>query len=372
LKCHGLARGYLLDATGRMLKANSAAENAFGFGFSEVKNRNYDSLRLGVLHPDGKPMRPEEMASIRAMMEKRPVTDDIMGIKHPDGTKTWLLVNAIPLLDDDSELSGTVTTFVNITSRMQAEEEREALLKDLEIINQKLGQSNKELQDFAYIASHDLQEPLRKISSFGSLLQDSLKGKLDEDQQENFGFLIDGAKRMQAMIDDPLTYSRLTTRAKPHERVDLNRVIEDLKDLELATLLDESKGIIHVPEPLPPVQGDPSQLHQLFQNLIGNGLKFHSEGITPEVSIYAQIKGKMVHVEVHDNGIGIGEEYREQVFTMFKRLHSREKYQGTGIGLTVCKKIVERHGGSIGVESASGGGTVFGFTLPRGSYSASA
>lgn len=258
----------------------------------------------------------------------------------------------------------------DITEQRKMEQEQEALLKDLNELNRKLDQSNKELQDFAYIASHDLREPLRKISSFGSLLQDSLEGKLDEDQQENFEFMIDGAQRMQTMINDLLTYSRVTTRAKPPERIDLNEVIKDLKDLELATLLDETKGTIRIPEPLPPVQGDLSQMHQLFQNLIGNGVKFHRKGVPPEITIRArQAENRMVHIEVQDNGIGIPEEYHEQLFTMFKRLHPRERYEGTGIGLAVCKKIVNRHGGEIGINSALGEGSSFWFTLPGEGYS---
>ncbi|TET39950.1 MAG: hypothetical protein E3J66_07525, partial [Dehalococcoidia bacterium] len=159
-------------------------------------------------------------------------------------------------------------------------------------------------------------------------------------------------------------------KAKPFEQVDLNEVIQDLKDLELATLLDETKGSIHVPEPLPPVYGDPYQMHQLLQNLIGNGLKFHQEGMPPKITVRASpMEDNMIRVEVQDNGIGIDVEYHEQIFTMFKRLHSREHYGGTGIGLAVCKKIVDRHGGDIGVDSAPGKGSTFWFTLPGGSRS---
>ena len=255
----------------------------------------------------------------------------------------------------------------DVTERERAKEERRALLEELKEINCRLEESNKELQDFAYIASHDLREPLRKISSFGSLLQDSLKGELDEDQQQDFEFMIDGANRMQMMIDDLLTYSRVTTKAKPFERVDLNNVLEDLKKLELAFQLEETGGTIHVPETLPPVYGDPSQMHQLLQNLVGNGLKFCQEGIPPEITIRARrIENNMVRVEVQDNGIGINEEYHEQVFTMFKRIHSRTQYEGTGIGLAVCKKIINRHGGDIGVKSTPGKGATFWVTLPGG------
>jgi len=262
-----------------------------------------------------------------------------------------------------------LTVVRDITERKRLEKEREAFLQEMRKINQKLEEANKGLQDFVYIASHDLREPLRKISSFGTLLQDSLKGKLDEDQQENLEFMIGGARRMQNMIDALLTYSRLTTKAKPPEWVDLNKVIEDLKKLELATMLDETRGTIHVPEPLPSVQADPSQIHQLFQNLIGNGLKFHKKEMPPEIIIRAyEVENNVIRIEVEDNGIGINEKYYGQLFTMFKRLHSREQYEGTGIGLASCKKIVERHGGNIGIKSTLDKGSTFWFTLPRGSY----
>jgi PAS domain S-box-containing protein len=286
-----------------------------------------------------------------------------------DGTSGFSDVSISPLKNVKGEIIGFRGISRDITARKRLEEEREALLQEIRKINQKLEEANKELQDFVYIASHDLREPLRKISSFGTLLQDSLKGKLDEDQQENFEFMIDGARRMQDMIDALLTYSRLTTKAKPLEWVDLNKVIEDLKKLELATLLDETRGIIHVPKPLPSVQADPSQMHQLFQNLIGNGLKFHKEGIPPEIIIRAhEVENNMIRIEVEDNGIGIDEKYHSQLFTMFKRLHPREQYEGTGIGLASCKKIMERHGGNIGIKSTPGKGSTFWFTLPRESY----
>jgi light-regulated signal transduction histidine kinase (bacteriophytochrome) len=167
------------------------------------------------------------------------------------------------------------------------------------------------------------------------------------------------------MINDLLTYSRITTKAKPPQATDLNKVIEDLQKFELAAALDESKGTINIPQTLLVAHGDPSQIHQLLQNLIGNGLKFHKKGIPPVITISSRPeKNTMVRFDVTDNGIGIDEEYYEQIFVMFKRLHSRQAYQGTGIGLAVCKKIIERHGGQIGVKSIPGKGTTFWFTLP--------
>ena len=361
---------FLMDVNGQILQANPAAMYFLRLQHAESQESISNLLHVEAVHPDGSPMPPEEIPGLRVLKEKRPVRADLMGLKHPDGVIFWFIVNAIPLFGSDNELSGVLTTFTDITERKQAGEEREALLRDIRDINRKLEESNKALQDFAYIASHDLREPLRKISSFGVLLQDSLNGKLDEDQEENFRFMIDGAARMQEMIDDLLTYSRLTTRAKPPQRVDLNEVIEELKKLELATSLDETQGIIRVPEPLLPVQADLSQMRQLFQNLIGNGLKFHKKGISPEITIRArQVENNMIRIEVEDNGIGIDKEYYEQIFVMFKRLHSRGQYEGTGIGLAACKKIVERHGGNIGVKSTPSEGATFWFTLPRGSCS---
>jgi signal transduction histidine kinase len=281
-------------------------------------------------------------------------------------------IAALNLLEDvngvKKELEASRQAILNMVQDLDKEKrEVESAKEKLEETNIKLEQSNKELQDFAYIASHDLREPLRKISAFGQLLQKSLKGKLDEDEEENFAFMIDGATRMQQMINDLLVYSRVTTKAKPLERVDLNAVIEDLKNVELAVQIEETGGVINVPEPLPPVQADPSQIHQLLQNLIGNGLKYYRKGLAPVITIRGRVvDGNMVRIEVQDNGIGIEEQYCTDIFGMFRRLHSREDYEGTGIGLAVCKKIVERHRGEIGVESNPGEGSVFWFTMPGG------
>jgi signal transduction histidine kinase/predicted transcriptional regulator len=274
------------------------------------------------------------------------------------------------LLDDvnatKDRLDVSQHAMLNMVQDLETEKhEAESAKTAFEAINIKLERSNKELQDFTYIASHDLREPLRKVSAFGQLLQESLKGKLDEDEEENFAFMIDGATRMQQLVNDLLVYSRVTTKAKPPERVDLNEVIKNLKDVELAVQVEEAGGVINVPEPLPSVHADPSQIHQLLQNLIGNGLKYSRKGVAPVITVRSrQEAGKTVRIEVQDNGIGIKEEYYANIFGMFKRLYSREEYEGSGIGLAICKKIVERHGGEIGVESNLDGGSTFWFTVP--------
>lgn len=273
------------------------------------------------------------------------------------------------LLEDVNESKTKLETsrqaILNMVQDLETEKrEVEKAKEAFEATNIKLERSNKELEDFTYIASHDLREPLRKISAFGQLLQESLEGKLDEDEEENFAFMIDGATRMKQMIDDLLVYSRVTTKAKPPELVDLNNVIKDLKDVELAVQVEETGGVINVPEPLPPVQADPSQMHQLLQNLIGNGLKYSRKDVAPVITVRSrQENEKMVRIEVQDNGIGIKDEYQANIFGMFKRLHSREDYEGSGIGLAVCKKIVERHGGKIGFVSNPGEGSTFWFTI---------
>ena len=226
--------------------------------------------------------------------------------------------------------------------------------------------SNRELKDFVYIASHDLREPLRKISSFGQLLQQSLQDKLSDDERENLEFMIDGSDRMTMMIDGLLKYSRANTREIVFEEVDLNKIIEQLKELELSMLLEETGAVIEIPQPLPKVSADPVQIEQLLQNLIANGIKYRNENVKPVITIKSrEDSGNKVRIEVQDNGIGIAPEFSEEIFKMFKRLHSRGKYDGCGIGLSVCRKIVDRHSGKIGVESEPGKGSTFWFTLSR-------
>ena len=200
------------------------------------------------------------------------------------------------------------------------------------------------------------------ISSYAQLLRRRYANKLDTAADEFIGYLVDGTKRMQALINDLLHYSRVGTGAKPLEPVDLETALSDtLKDLEIR--IEDSGGTV-THEPLPTVQADPVQIRQLLINLIANGIKFHLPGQPPAVSISALRDGREWRFAVNDNGIGIDPQYFKNLFQIFKRLHSNDEYPGTGIGLAVCKKIVERHGGRIWVESALGQGSSFLFTLP--------
>jgi PAS domain S-box-containing protein len=242
----------------------------------------------------------------------------------------------------------------DITERKQAQEALEAK-------NTELARSNQELEQFAYVASHDLQEPLRMVSNYTQMLARRYADKLDADANEFIGFAVDGAKRMQALIHDLLQFARVGTRGKEFKPTPLASVLEDAV-ANLAGSIEESKATVTV-ESLPTLPCDGGQLAQVFQNLIGNALKFRAKDRTPEVRVSAaRVPGGWT-IAVADNGIGIDPKYFERIFQMFQRLHGRGEYPGTGIGLALCKKIVERHGGRVSVESTPGQGTTFTVTL---------
>lgn len=224
-----------------------------------------------------------------------------------------------------------------------------------------LERSNKELQQFAYVASHDLQEPLRMVSSFLTLLERRYGPQLDEDAKDFIHYSVDGAIRMQALINDLLEYSRVGTRGKSFTEIDLNEVMSQAKS-NLKIAIKENKANI-ICDRLPLVYGDDTQLTQVFQNLIGNAIKFHGEN-TPDIYISSERNNGAYKITVKDNGIGIDPQYKERIFLIFQRLHNREEYPGTGIGLAICKRIIERHGGAIWVESKIGEGSAFHFSLP--------
>ena len=227
---------------------------------------------------------------------------------------------------------------------------------------EELARSNAELEQFAYVASHDLQEPLRMVASFTQLLGRRYRGKLDQDADEFIGYAVDGANRMQHLINDLLAYSRVGTRSKPLAPTDCNAVFQQARD-NLATAVEETSTVIYQ-DPLPMVLGDEVQLLQVFQNLIANAIKFRGAE-PPQIQVTAARQGPEWVFAIQDNGIGIAPEHQERIFSIFQRLHQRSEYPGTGIGLAICKKIVERHGGRIWVESQPGKGSTFYFSLPE-------
>jgi len=290
----------------------------------------------------------ELMGSGEAIVNREGYYVDSHGREH------WTLSSLFPLGDERGRGYAILGIHHDVTERMKAEIE-------LERTTEELKRSNTELEQFAYIASHDLQEPLRMVVSYLQLIQRRYEGKLDKKADDFIGFAVDGAMRMKTLINDLLTYSRVGTQDKSFEPVEVSEVVDAaLKNLKVAIAESQTKVTLGS---LPRVIGDPVRLAQLFQNLIGNAIKFRGEK-SPEISIDAESREHEWLISVQDNGVGFDSEYCDQIFQVFQRLHTREEAPGTGIGLAICKKIVERHSGRIWAESVEGEGSIFRFTLP--------
>ena len=272
-----------------------------------------------------------------------------------DSSYYWVNTTIVPFLDDGGKPYQYVSIRYEITQRKNAEDQ-------LRIYADRLERSNQELQDFASVAAHDLQEPLRKIQAFGDRIQTNEQQHLTEEGRDYLSRMLSSAKRMRKLIEDLLTYSRVTTMGKPFEAVDLNQVLKEVvSDLELR--IEQVHAKVESGK-LPIIDGDPSQMRQLFQNLIANALKFQKEGASPHVKIGAKIQSGRCLLSISDNGIGFEEKYLDRIFTIFQRLHGKQEYEGTGVGLAVCRRIAERHGGTITAKAAPGEGADFLVTLP--------
>lgn len=242
----------------------------------------------------------------------------------------------------------------------QLDEEAAIHLRQLE-------QKNRDLEQFAYVASHDLQEPLRTVTSFTDLLSQEYRGKFDKDADKYFRFITDSVQRMQTLIHDLLEYSRIG-KGKAPALVDCAQLIENTVLADLDAAITENDAEVHFSD-LPTIFAYPDQLRMLFQNLISNALKFRNTGVTPKIQISAIKKGEYWQFSVRDNGIGIDMKYKDIIFVIFQRLHNRNEYSGSGIGLSHCKKIIDIHGGRIWFDSMPGEGTTFHFTIPGSSSS---
>jgi PAS domain S-box-containing protein len=275
-------------------------------------------------------------------------------VDTPDGRVTYH-VTAVPLFDDEGRVLGGMSVSRDVTEARQHERSLAARATELE-------RSNAELAQFAYVASHDLSEPLRMISSYLQLLRRRYHGQIDDDADAFIDYAVEGAQRMRSLIEDLLTYSRAGRSERTPEPVDTDRVVAEVADTLRAQAQAESPDIEW--SGLPVVTGDPGQLTQLFQNLIGNGVKFVAPGVRPRVQVAAAREDDLWRFTVDDNGVGIAPNQLERVFGMFQRLHTRDEFEGTGIGLAIAKKVVEHHGGTIRALGRDQGGTRFEFTLP--------
>ncbi|AKB47299.1 sensory transduction histidine kinase [Methanosarcina sp. Kolksee] len=330
---------------GRITDVNKATELATGYSRNELIGTDFSDYFTD-------PEKARE--GYQHFFREGLVLDYELEIQHKNGRVTPVLYNASIYKDENGAVIGAFAAARDITERKKAEE----LLK---LKLEELARSNAELEQFAYVSSHDLQEPLRMIASYLQLLQRKYQGKLDEKADKYIYFAVDGASRMQNLINDLLEFSRVTTKTREFEPTDCKSVLDKvLFNLEVS--IKENEASISSGS-LPVVMADPVQFIQLFQNLISNAIKFRSEN-APKIEISAEKKAGQWLFLVKDNGIGINPKYSERIFEVFKRLNKREEYPGTGIGLSICKKIIERHGGQIWVESEPGKGSTFYFTLP--------
>jgi PAS domain S-box-containing protein len=276
----------------------------------------------------------------------------------------WLHTKKIPIRGENGEPLYLLGISEDITEKKQAEEDKRRAEEELAKRAVELARSNEELEQFAYVASHDLQEPLRKIQAFSNLLTMTCGPVLGPEGSDYAARILGAASRMRTLIQDLLALSHVTSQARPFVAVDLEGIAHDtLADLEVQIAESGAEVIVR---DLPVVHADPSQMRQLFQNLIGNALKFRPSHEPPWIMVSARREGDRVEVAIEDHGIGFDEKYADRIFKPFQRLHSRDRYPGTGIGLAICRKIVQRHGGELRVTSAPGHGTTFLATLPAG------
>jgi PAS domain S-box-containing protein len=277
-----------------------------------------------------------------------------LDFERPNGTPGHLSIRSAPVRDDEGMVEACVHLVLDVSDTIE-------LQRELQTLAVNLRRSNEELQQFVSVASHDLKEPLRMVSSYVGLIKRRYEGKLDEEADEFIGYAVDGAKRMEFLIDDLLRYTRVDTKTEPFRHVDMMEVMEGvLKDLEAPI---GAAGAIVICEDLPVISCDRSQMNQLLENLISNAIKFRGTSL-PRVEISGREEGSYHLFWVKDNGVGIPEGCGERIFKMFQRAHKGMGYEGTGIGLAICKKIVERHGGKIWVESDGHSGSTFFFTIP--------
>jgi PAS domain S-box-containing protein len=311
--------------------------------------RRWDQPALNLTESD--------WARHKAQLERHePFFDFEMERIGSGGNSVWLSISGEPVFDEERKFRGYRGVGTDITERKRAQAVLRAAYDEL-------ARSNAELQQFAYVASHDLQEPLRMIGSYTQLLERRYGDKLDREAREFMDFIVDGATRMKQLIEDLLAYSRVGTRGKELRPVQARETLDRaLVNLRAAV---EANGAEVTRDELPRVRADDTQLTQLFQNLIGNAIKFRKEQETPRIHVSAEESGDEWRFTVVDNGIGIEPQYFERIFMVFQRLHTRDEYPGTGIGLAICKKVVDRHGGRIWVESVQGKGSKFIFTLPK-------
>jgi PAS domain S-box-containing protein len=341
-----------VDQAGRITRFNAVAQRVFEWDEVDAVGRTLGE----VVQREGRSLESASTNAVEHLLAEAFPADEgreIMAVSR-QGRRTPLELHVGPTRSPDGEVRGVALVFRDLTLLRQAETERAQHLADLR-------RSNAELEQFAYVASHDLQEPLRMVANYTELLAKRYQGQLDERADKYIHFASDGARRMQRLVADLLAYSRVGTQGQPLVATSSQQALRGVLDV-LRQVVRESQARIEF-DGLPMVMADPSQLHQLLQNLISNAIKFRGAS-PPCIVVKAEPAGAQWAFSVADNGIGLEMRFAERIFQMFQRLHELGRYEGSGMGLALCKRIVERHGGRIWVESTPGLGTSFHFTLP--------
>jgi PAS domain S-box-containing protein len=340
-----------IDTEFNITSWNKAAKKIYGWDFEEVSGK--DSIHLLRINPSNE----DKEEIIHSIAEEGIFNREIIHRKK-DGTSVYVGSTVMELKDINDEIIGYIALNRDISKRKKVQEELKETIENLK-------RSNEELERFAYVASHDLQEPLRTIASFTQLLEKRYKGKFDSDADEFMDYIVEAAKRMKEQIVGLLEFSRVATNGEEFQPISTNSILDHVTS-NLKASIKECNGEI-TRDNLPDITGDAAQLQRVFQNLISNAIKFRKPGEPPKIhvsSVKDDEKGDYIF-KVSDNGIGIEEQYFDRIFTIFQRLHTREKYKGTGIGLSIVKKIIDRHGGRVWVESSFGVGSTFYFTIPN-------
>jgi len=344
-----------VDLDGVVTSWNRGAEQLYGWSADEVIGRPHD-----VVLPDG----ATSATAIQAIVAGGAVGAVEARRVRRDGSIVMVGETTAPVRDDDGAVIGVATIARDISERLETAALLEHYRRELDLRNQHLERSNTDLEQFAYVASHDLSEPLRAVAGMVGLLARRYQGRLDADADEFIDFAVDGCERMRTMISDLLDFSRAGRTELAVDDVDLGSLVERAVEA-LGSQIEES-GAVVVHHALPTVRGDRAQLVRVVQNLLSNAVKFGRPGQPVRIEVSSQrLDGDDGwRIEVADDGIGIEEQYRERIFRMFQRLHTSDQHPGTGIGLAITERIVAQHGGSIGVESNDEGGSTFWVTLP--------
>jgi PAS domain S-box-containing protein len=349
----------VLDADGRIRFESPSVKRILGYDPDELVGRPV----MDYVHPDDR--AHVQQALSERLRNPGAVQSVELRFRHRDGRWRILAARGANRLDDPA-VRAIVVNSRDVTERREAEEKLQAYARELQ-------RSNRELQDFAYVASHDLQEPLRKIQAFGDRLSARAGGALDDQARDYLARMQAAAARMQALIQDLLAYSRVTTRPVPFVPVDLNQVAAEVEG-DLQVRIAATEATVEV-GPLPEVEGDAMQMRQLLLNLMGNAVKFHRPGVPPVVRVSGRVMGEgeapvepgvssWAEVTVKDEGAGFDEKYLDRIFAPFQRLHGRGEYEGTGMGLAICRRIAERHGGTLEARSQPGTGSAFTLRIP--------